>query len=314
MIKNCYYTIYLWLFAANGISVAAAAEIQNTWDLNLDLYVGTDGNINRSAFNEYELDDTSAGIELSLKKHHSLSFNKEFVYSFKLVNESYSEWSKLNHSSAGVGIEYRFRSRTGYTAPIVSLYSEFRSADYSSHLRSGTELVLGISWFKRVTDRVSIVLGLEGVRRDSDSNVFDIDRNRLYGMFDWSLSNPISLYLQYHFLNGDIVSSVPANSYNYGNTVPYQLDDAFHFIDVDTTQNPPGSGSPYGGASTTNVNLIPAYAYQLDAETTVWEIGCNIPITHTQALQIALANYDSEANNEVNYAGSSSRIDYLIRF
>jgi hypothetical protein len=136
--------------------------------------------------------------------------------------------------------------------------------------------------------------------------------NRLFASFDWLIGQATSLYLQYQYLDGDMVSSVPSGTYDPGSSVPYVLDDAVYFVESIVTQT---GLDPYGNPvnSYTN-NIIPAYAYKADAETDVLELGLNVPFTKDQAFQFSVTSYKSQAQYGFDYSGSLIRLDYLLRF
>lgn len=324
MMKKVYSAGILWLLMVEWVSVSVASDtgLRGGWKSNLNIYVESDDNVNRGT-DYFQLDDTTAGVGLSVERDVPFSFNTAFIYSFDISHKSYSDWDKLSRSQYGLRLEYRFRPSRRFVAPVFSVYAQSYAADYNSALRSGNETSLGFSLSKRITDRTLFVFGLENYQRDADSDIFDIDRNRFYGLFDWRLGQSVSIYLQYQLLDGDIVTSLPQLTDGSGTPIGCHVDDAFMFAESYTIQT---GGSYYGGGgSTTTVSTTTAAcAYQLDADTTVTEIGLSIPFTASQSLQVALENYDSDAKgslnyasytlNDVSYSGTKVRLDYFARF
>jgi hypothetical protein len=291
---------------------AVAGVLRGNWGYHLDAYFESDDNINRAAYDGYRLEDTAAAIDFVAERDQPLSFNAAFIYSIELEHKSYTDWDKLSHSTAALGLEYRFRGHGGFGAPVYSIYSKAKAVDYASRLRDGAAVLLGFSLTKHLTDRTLFVLGLEAYTHNADSDVFDISRNRLYGLFDWRIGQRTSIYLQYQYLDGDIVSSAPSGTYSFGSTVPYEYDDAIYFTESIVTQT---GVDPYGRPINIYAeNIIPADAYRLEATTGILELGMNLPVTNDQAFQLSVSSYDSQAQYGFNYSGSLVRLDYLLKF
>ena len=311
--KHLIQPVFAFLSAASFVSPVCADELRGSWDFSLDVYAESDDNVNHGT-DAYRLDDTVTGVVLGIERDIPFSYNNALIYSFELGYESYSDWDGLNHAIAGAGLEYRFRSGRHFTAPVYSLYAKIRALEFDSKVRDGGETLIGFSLGKRVTDRVQLVFGLEAYQRNADTEVFQLSRNRFYGLFDWRVGYRTSVYLQYQYLKGDIASTGPMGAYTgLGGAVPYIEDDAFYFqVPAGQAQTQPGSG--YYGTPTYTYDVVPAYAYRLDSKTQVIEVGINLPLNNAQAFQLSVSNYDSDAQYNLKYGGTQIRLDYLVRF
>lgn len=299
MVKISYGIILLLLCT----SQALAEGHTSPWYTDLSVYAITDDNINRAEAKWDQESDSILGVSADASYTRELSVNKSLVYSAGLAHESYEEWTGLSSTVLNTKVEYRFRTRGSFTAPIYSLFISLEGRDYKSELRDGNQVVAGLSVFKRLTDKVVFTGGVDVKERDADADVFDITNQRVYAVFDYSFGASHSLYLQYQFLDGDIVSSSrPTQRINAAR--PYwkawQQDDAF------STRESLGTGLGY--------QSVDRFAYRFDAETNIVSIGYSLPVGHNKTLQLTFDDYDSEAQGDINYQGERARIDLLFRF
>lgn len=273
---------------------AQAEDRKKSWRFDTYLYVLEDDNVNRAEAETDQIEDQAIADFIGVYYSSSKSLDRAMIYSFELEHRSYDKWDGVSNTSLAAGVEYRFRTRRGFTAPVYSITALLGTVNYKSELRDGDKAKLGLSVFKRLTDRVSVVGGLDFSSHDAESDIFDTDQLRWFGVLDYRLFSQSAIYLQYQYLDGDIVSSARPTPKLAAARMYWEAwgaDDAF-----------------------SNSSVFRA-AYRFEAETDVWELGFTLGINKSNSFQVSVADYDSTTKEgNINYSGTRTRLDYLLRF
>lgn len=265
----------------------ALAERGDAWEAGFELSVLSDDNVSRARASWDVEEDviTRAGADA---RYALGSVNRALILTGHALNESYRDFDGLSSVQAGLGAEYRFRTRNGFGAPVYSFYINGVQADYETDNRDGSTLEYGLRVRRQFTDRIALAAGTGRSERTADGVVFDLEQTRYFAHLDYRVPNLFQTYLAYYFIDGDAytVSSVSPADY--------------------------GGGSFYDA-----VEWDPAFsmarrhwAYRLDARTDVLRLGFNIPIDGDNAIDISIDDVGSEARDSGTYGSTPGAPGY----
>lgn len=257
----------------------AVAERGDAWESGFELSVLSDDNVTRArAWWDVEEDVIT---RVKADGRYALgSVNRALILTGHILNESYRDFDGLSSVQAGLGAEYRFRTRNGFGAPVYSFYINGIQADYETDIRDGDTVEYGLRVWRQFTDRIALAGGAGQSERKADGVVFDLEQRQYFVHLDYRVPNLFQTYLAYYSIDGDAytVSSVSPAEY--------------------------GSGSFYNA-----VEWDPAFsmalrhwAYRLDARTGVLRLGFNIGIDGDNAIDISIDDIGSEAGDSGTYA------------
>lgn len=262
---------------------ASVAAQQSPWSFGVGLSVLSDDNVTRAQGGDDIKKDTI--IDVRGDGHYALniSANHGVTFSGFVQAEEYRDYDGVSNLEAGMEVEYRFRTRAGFTAPLYSFYIKGFQADYETDNRDGNTVEYGLRFRRRMTDRIVVAAGAGRSHRSADGRVFDLDRTRYFAHVDYRLTDRVQSYLAYYYVDGDTYS----------------------ISSVDLT----GAGGNYYEA----VEWDPAFsadrdrwAYRLDAKTDIFRLGLNVGITGNSSIDLSIDAIDSEASGYGPYWNSGT--------
>ena len=153
----------------------------------------------------------------------------------------------------------------------------------------------------RLTTKISGSLGLENKVRDSESKVFDLTQNRIFGHLDYAWSDDLAIYSSYSYIKGDTVSTVQSQYCNGLTSISiYPLLVVSKGIEWDQAFN-----EAYCG------NWL---SYRLEASTQILVLGSNYGFGHSSSLDFSWLYADVQAEGGNYYRRNIVQLNYLKAF
>jgi hypothetical protein len=267
------------------ISQAAAAAGGGPISVSVDVSVAADDNITRAQAAGDVEEDMITRMRVDARYALDFSLNRSLIFTGHVQDESYQDFDGVSNTQAGLGIEYRFRTRPGFGAPVYAFYINNTQADYETDNRDGDTLEYGLRLSRQFSDRIALAVGTGQSERTADGVVFDLEQAKHYAHLDYRVPNRFQLYLTYSYINGDAysISSIAPADYGGGNSFydAVEWDPAFSME-------------------------RPHWAYRMDAQTNVLRLGFNFSINGNNAIDISLDKVDSETTDSVIYEDDTS--------
>lgn len=283
--------------AALLILAPMAAHAADT-RFGLDAELTHDTNVNRAAYaNEEQADDIYA-VEAYAARSFRLSNRGGIVARGGLRLREHREFGDLSNVAALGRVAYRFQPSPGFTSPWIEVASAAEVVRYrDSELRDGYIVSGSVSVGKHMTDRIRFGAGLGlDEREGKEGALYDLSTTRAWLSLDYRVAQKTTIYGSTTWIDGDHVFTAN-NLATQGQLSPY----------ADVTALDPAFADAFGGT--------PVTAYRMEANTLLFEVGVNIPITGNQALDFGASWFDSEADRGGGkYDGGTYRIGYLYRF
>jgi hypothetical protein len=279
------------LAGLSGSLNGRAAE--SPWHVGAEAFYTHDDNIGKSQWEADREKDASFTVTGNAGYTLDLSFFSALTLTATASNEEFMDFDGLSNTEAGLGADYRFQTRTGFSAPAYSVFVRVTGADYETDIRDGTTAELGGSVKRRFTGKLTGTLGMTASQRRADGAVFDLDRIRYFGNIDWRLSGRVAAYSTLSYIDGDVVSTATAN----GSNLP-----AIGWADAIEPDN------AFGGLANNK------FAYRLDAETVILRLGMNIALNRNASIDISVDELDSDAAGPVEYELTAISVGGLYRF
>lgn len=266
--------------------------VERFFDFGIDL--GYEDNVGRAQQAADIISDQmittfgSASFNVQLGERSGVTFKAlaEYVKHDKL--------SGLDHYNLGLSANLRLKPNLAYTAPWFSLGAKLTKADYlDSQLRDGYLFDLEAMVGKRFTDRILAKAGIGYSNRtaDQDNSPFDHENRRLFAGLDYHYKK-LTFYGQYTYQDGPVVSTSGPNPYMGNYYQIRQYDDAIGY----------------------DANGKRRYAYRIDADTRITDLGVNYAISRSTALDLMLRQVESEAGGNNRYDNFSAHAGLFFRF
>ena len=207
--------------------------------------------------------------------------------------EKYSEFEELDNVIFTGSAKYRFSFGSKFSSPTYSLNLSLGGIDSESEMRSGDIATLSMDMNKWLTTTINMTLRLSSKKIESQSKVFDTTENQFMLNFDVDLSPRQLVYVTYHFIDGDIVSSATPKLATINVAQAIEPDDAF------------------GGLVTNQ------FAYRIDAQSNVFTLGYNVALGKSLSFDFSYRFIDSESTidpSNVYYERTMVRASILGRF
>jgi hypothetical protein len=274
--------VIVWCSIAS-LPVAAAemtaeADGGSPWNIGVDVSVLSDDNVTRAYAPGHIREDKATRIKLGARYDLDFSINRALIFTGHLSDESYQDFDGFSSSQAGLGVEYRFRSRNGFGAPVYSFFVDHTRADYETDIRDGDTLEYGLRLSRQYTDRIALVFGAGRSERTADGEVFDLEQTRYFAQLDYRVPNRFQTYLAYYYISGDVYSIAPVAPDDYGGGAGFY---------AATERDPAFTG------------LNPWWAYRLDAQTDVLRLGFSISVNGNNSFDISVDDIGSGTSNPV---------------
>jgi hypothetical protein len=251
----------------------------------------TDDNVGRSQNSA----DIRKDVFFSGAAHASytkaLGFSKAITVTGTAQVEEFEEYDGLSNTQVGGTVDFRFQTRSGFTAPIYSIFLRAMQADFETDIRDSNIYDLGFSSTRRLTDKLTGTLGVTATKRDTkEGEVFNLERTRYFGNIDWTLNRRVAVYSTYSYIDGDVFSTATPTLPILNWAEAIEPDNAF------------------GGIA--NNKLV----YRLDAKTQIIRLGVNIGINNKIAVDVSVDSLTSDAAGPNEYDMTSVAASVFFRF
>ncbi len=277
------------LLVTSCMNVYAAKK--SPWGAAGEIFYSSDDNITDTQWANDKAEDTTFGAHLNGHYTVNLSRKQALLFTAGLQLTSFQDFADLSNQRLTTGITYRFQTRQDFSAALYSLYLNYSVLDVDDDNRDSDLLDIGINWHRRLTTRISTVLGAEYTERQADqSDVFDLQSARYFANLDWRLGGKALLYLAYNYVDGDIVSISRARARVFNRAEAIAQDAVF---------SQPG---------------LERFAYRLKAETDIYRLGLNISLARNHALDVFVQRTDSDSGGSIYYVSNVAAMSYLLRF
>lgn len=265
--------------------------------LGIDAEYSHDTNVNRAAIGKEEQSDDSVSIEAYAARSFLLSARSGIVIRGGVRAAEFFDFRDLSSLGISGRASYRFQPSPGFTGPWIELAGQLDGFKYrDSSIRDGYAASAAASVGKYFTDRIRMEAGAGFERRGGgDGRVYDLSNRRIWTALDYKLAPKTTLYGSVTRLDGEQVFTL----FNTAAWAPLYAYAKAQAAD-------PAFSSAFGGAPT---------AYRVDARTDRYELGVNIALRGTDALDFGWSHFDSRADRGGGkYDGDGFRIAYLYRF
>jgi len=255
-------------------------------------------NVNRAAVSSEEQSDNAVALEAYAARSLLLTDRSGMVMRGGLRAKEFFDFGDMSSLGFSGRAAYRFQPSPGFTSPWLELAAGLEALSHrDSEIRDGYSLSVSASIGRYLTDRIRIEGGAGYERRNaSEGNVYDLSNAKFWGGLDYKLTSSTTFYGSATWLTGEQVFTQSNTAAWYG---PYAYGKA--------SASDPVFAPAFGGAAPT--------AYKVDADTTVLELGANIALTGSQALDFGVSWFDSKADQGGgSYSGATVRAGYLYRF
>lgn len=273
------------------VSLPGLAAGGSPWSFRAEASIISDNNIGKSQSDSDIEQDLFFSGSAQANYTMALGFSQALTVTAEARVEEFQDFDGLSNTQAGGAVDYRFQTRSGFTAPTYSIFLRAMQTDFETDIRDSNIFDLGFSATRRLTSRITGTLGITATRRDADqSEVFDLARTRYFGNLDWMLSQSVAVYGTYSFIDGDVFSTATP-------TVP--IINWAEAIEPDNA---------FGGVGNNK------FVYRLDAETRILRLGVNIALGHKSAIDISVDQLESDGAGPIEYDLTSVAASFFYRF
>jgi hypothetical protein len=281
-----------------GLCAAFAGAVRaDSTRFGLDAEYNHLTNVNRAAIDDEAQSDNTLALEGYAARSFLLSDRSGIVVRGGVKVREFFEFDDLSSLGLAVRAAWRYQPTPGFTNLWIELAAggeafKFRDSD----IRDGGLANVSASIGRYLTDRLRAESGAGYERRFAAvGEVFDLANGRLWGSLDYKLTTSATLYGSATWMKGDQVSTL-FNTASWGNLYTY----------AGASAADPAFASAFGSAPT---------AYRFKATTYLLDLGANVAITGSQAVDIGAGFFRSEADDgDGSYDGASVRVAYLVRF
>ncbi|HKB83847.1 MAG TPA: hypothetical protein VKD04_11660 [Burkholderiales bacterium] len=265
--------------------------------LGIDAEYGHDTNVNRAALAREEQSDDSVSVEAYAARSFLLSARSGIVLRAAVHATQYFDFHDLGSLGVSGRASYRFQPSPGFTNPWIELAGLLDGFKYrDSQIRDGYAASATASVGKYFTDRIRMEAGAGFDRRGGgEGGVYDLSNRKVWTALDYKLTPKTTLYGSATWMEGEQVFTL----FNTAAWAPL-------YASAKAAAADPVFSSAFGGAPT---------AYRVDAHTNRYELGVNIALRGSDALDFGWSHFDSRADRGGGqYDGDVFRIGYLLRF
>lgn len=279
--------------------VSQQAPVQQSHDhdefrirYSYDVAFVNDDNIRRSRWAEDIREDNILDLSFNARGSLKLSRYSNLSVGAQLGAEKYSTFDLLDNFRYALKLKYSFAFASGFLSPVYAIKLDIGGIQSESDIRTSDTASIGLEMNKWLSDAVILTLGYKYKQSEASTRVFDTEENQLFVNLDLELSNRNVIYMTYHYISGDIVSSATPRLSIINIAEVIEPDDAF-------------------GGLTTN-----QFAYRLDADSQLFTVGFNSALTRSLSYDLSVRFIDSEAtqNADIFYERLIIRAGLLGRF
>ena len=270
-----------------------AAAARPTLDLMVDL--GYEQNLLRAAASEDRFDDQVVTLAGTLGYPYHLGERSGIHTRLAFARSQYATYDAFDRTDASLSVTYRTKPGLAFDAPWYAIGIKGELLDYDdSWLRSGYRLGFEGVVGARLSERLSARLGAHLSERRADTErtglmggtLYDLREQRLFATADWK-SGTLTWYGGVTLQWGDLVSTATPTPWIIAYADEIQWDSAI-------------------GAN--------RWGYRIDADTRLYDVGVNIPVGRSGALDMALRRFDIDGPGAIDYDGYALHLGYLFRF
>lgn len=275
--------------------LAVPAQAADDWRFGLAAEGIHDDNATRGLY-DGKLSDNIAVVEGSATRSWLLSSNSGLLFRGAARYSHFTDIKDISNLSLIGRAAWRYQPGLAFGSLWYELAGQaqvLRHAD--SELRDGNIVGLEASGGSHITDRTRLSAGVGFDKRSGGgtAGLYDLTTMRIFGTADVRVGTRNALYARLTHQTGDHVFSSGSQS----GLSPVWEDD-------------PALRGPLG--------LAVANAYRLEATTFIYEVGFNLPLNRTSALDFSVARYDTKVDEGAytgnKYGATQFRVTYLHRF
>lgn len=287
------YGVCAALLCISSTNALGAIKSPFGYTVNIDYF--TDDNVGKAQNNNDIREDSGFTAIGNVSYSRGINRLSAFLANASVAFEEYSDFDGLSNTKISASASYVFQRRVSFKAPSYRVFLQLDDKDFETDIRDATAISIGGELKRRVTDKLRFNAGLTYSTEDAESEVFDIDKIRLFTNLDLQYNSRVAVYTTLSYIDGGITSTTTAN-------VPAALPfinnaDAIVFDNA------------FGGQSTGQA------VYRIDDATTlVFNAGTNIGIDRKSSIDISFELINSSADDDIEYDRQIFRAVYLRRF
>lgn len=292
------------LKSAGGIGLALittvvapvwAVQDKSPWSTNARITIGSDDNLSQAQDSRDKAEDIFTEISGNVAYSRLRNIRQGYTLAGFAKLRQYNDFDSMSSVTLGGSAIYRYQPKLGFTQPFYQISFTTKVEEFEFVQRDSTYYELKLQAKKRLTDRISLALGLAHETKQSEGIVFDSDRSRFFLNSDWRIFSPGVFYASYSYVVGDSTSTIFT-----GRTPSYSLIAAAEAREFDQalTKHAPGNWLAY---------RIPSKAHSLT-------LGYNYPISPSMALDFSTLYADVAADGDNEYQRLQTRFSLLARF
>jgi len=257
-----------------------------------DISVAADDNI-RLAQNDLDIrSDLLTSATIKAKGGMALDKFSNWSYGARVTYNSFDTFDTLNNIDFDINTRFSFSFTSGFSAPIYSVGVKLGGSEFDTVMRDSTYISLSADLNKQLTTTINMSTGWRYKQQESKSKVFDISENRIFVNFDTNFSKKDLVYITLSYIAGDVVSSATPSVGIINAAEAVEADDAF------------------GGIA------FNQFAYRLEANTFVFTVGYNRPLTRGLSVDFSAQFVDTQSTEDsaIGYERSILTASLLGRF
>lgn len=208
-------------------ALAAAAPAATAGDWSGEAGIGYDSNVANIREGGDERSDRFAQLAVGLDRRWRFDERQVLLWRLQLDAQQFEEFQGLSNLQAGLQGRWLYKPASGFHAPLLELLAGTARWEFDSGLRDSTQHRLGLFATVQLTTRIGLRAGAQTRWRRGDSEVFDTRVHSLVADLDWTLRPGLVLYLGYQALDGDLISTAPADTDTTGAADAAEADDVF---------------------------------------------------------------------------------------
>ena len=281
------------------LAVVPAYAARPYYDLSFDL--GYEDNLLRAEVESDRLEDHSLNLSAAVGYPVLLGEHSGLYLRGAVESREYQTYGRFDHLRFTGSATWRYKPDLRFTAPWFSAGVTIADWTYDrSELRDSHVWELEVMAGKRFTDRISGRLGAAYRERHAttdqlgllaDERLFDMTNRRWFAGLDYRYG-PVTWYGRLTRQSGDVISSaVPtrkvvlaSEEIQFDDAAPRAADGRFRF------------------------------GYRLNAVTRLFDLGANIAVSRTSAIDVALQYADVAGTGGNDYDNLTLHIAYMHRF
>ncbi len=284
-----------------ALAVTPAQAEEERWVLDGEFTATHDSNVSRAERERDTVADQSLLGSIGLVLLTEPTFNSAVNLRAFVEGEGWATLDALNRASAGGQATARWAPLQGYRAPLFQLVLTGQLDDYGVRQRDSRVFTAQMSVSQRLTDRLRLSYGLEGMQRHSDGTVFDTVQGRAFVNADLAIGHRWSAYSAYSHLRGDTFSTAQVS---FCNGLPandiFGLISASEALEPDLAFNESFCGS--------------WLAYRLKAQTHALTLGVNRGFGHHLSADVSVQGVQVYGQGDNDYQRVLVRAGLLARF